>query len=366
MRERDITLDCIRIFAVFSVISIHFFWNSGYYDQIFHGKRILLMTIMRSFFMICVPLFIILTGYLMGDKILSLKYYLRIQKTIGTYFLASIACVLYKVIWQGTQYTLKSFFLGVLDFTAADYAWYIEMYIGLYLLIPFLNLIYKGLNNQKQKQVLIVTLLILTVGPATMNIFNFNDAEWWLHPVSSMVYQKIFPAWWSGIYPLLYYYIGCYIKEYNLKMNIKKSIIWTTVCTILLGILCFYRSYGSTFVWGSWADYNSLFVVIMSCLAFNIIHKCTWLNRCPFLLKKGIKKLSGLVLGIYLVSYIFDTIFYTVLQEKVTEISCRWKYYFVIVPVIFLCSMCLSIILDIIYKEGEKLFRGIGKLSLNK
>ena len=32
------------------------------------GKRMLVMTVMRSAFMICVPLFIMLTGYLMSRR----------------------------------------------------------------------------------------------------------------------------------------------------------------------------------------------------------------------------------------------------------------------------------------------------------
>ena len=34
---------------------------------------------------------------------------------------------------------IKSFFVALFEFKAAPYAWYLAMYLGLYLMIPFLN-----------------------------------------------------------------------------------------------------------------------------------------------------------------------------------------------------------------------------------
>ena len=38
-----------------------------------------------------------------------------------------------------------------LNYEVIPYGWYIEMYICLFLLIPFLNLIYKCLDTQRKK-----------------------------------------------------------------------------------------------------------------------------------------------------------------------------------------------------------------------
>ena len=74
LEKRNINLDVIRCIAVFSVISVHFFNNTEFYQQIVSGKRMYCMVIMRTFFMICVPLFLILTGFLMSKKELNRKY----------------------------------------------------------------------------------------------------------------------------------------------------------------------------------------------------------------------------------------------------------------------------------------------------
>lgn len=48
-KKRDVSLDGVRIFAVFSVISVHFFRNNGFYQNPITGARMFLMTMMRSF-----------------------------------------------------------------------------------------------------------------------------------------------------------------------------------------------------------------------------------------------------------------------------------------------------------------------------
>ena len=79
-RTRNTTLDLIRIFACFCVVSVHFFLNNGFYNHPVIGKRMFLMVCVRSFFMICVPLFVILSGYLEKDKILCKSYFTKLKK----------------------------------------------------------------------------------------------------------------------------------------------------------------------------------------------------------------------------------------------------------------------------------------------
>ena len=66
--KRNVNLDLTRCAAVFSVVAVHFFLNSGFYGTPIVGGKMLLSTILRTVFMVCVPLFLLLTGYLMSGK----------------------------------------------------------------------------------------------------------------------------------------------------------------------------------------------------------------------------------------------------------------------------------------------------------
>ena len=167
--------------------------------------------------MICVPLFIILTGYLMSNKKWSGRYYLGIVKTLGIYLLASIVCIVYKITVLHQDITFSNALFSILDFTGANYSWYIEMYIGLFLLIPFINAMFRGLETRKARLALVLTLLSLSALPSIINIFNFDVVGWWAQPSLSVVYRSIVPDWWIMIYPLTYYCIGAYMNEYPIK-----------------------------------------------------------------------------------------------------------------------------------------------------
>ena len=147
LNTRNSAMDIIRIVAVFTVISIHFFLHNGFYSQTVKGTEMYIMVLMRTFFSVCVPLFIILTGYLMSSKTLSKKYYSGIVNTLIVFVLATIVCMVFISIKYGDQFTFKDFILNTLNFKGANYSWYIEMYFGLFLIIPFLNLAYNNLKD---------------------------------------------------------------------------------------------------------------------------------------------------------------------------------------------------------------------------
>lgn len=61
-------------------------------------------------------------------------------------------------------------------------------------------------------------------------------------------------------------------------------------------------------------------------------------------------KVSDLALGIYLISFIFDSIVYPVLCEKVILMPDRLPYYFVTVPIVFVLSAAASFIMNLVAK----------------
>lgn len=165
----------------------------------------LILNIIRCLFMTCVPLFIILTGYLSINKELNKNYFKKIFRIILTYVLCSIACLIaLHFIENRPVLSLKEYIFSILSFNAAPYSWYVNMYIGLFLIIPFLNILWKNLKTKKYRQYLIVVLVLLFVIPTITNIYNFNDTNWWIHPSISKSYQQIIPNYWLGR-GILYY-----------------------------------------------------------------------------------------------------------------------------------------------------------------
>lgn len=287
----------------------------------------------RTLFMICVPLFMITTGYLMKNKTLSRKYYLGINRVLIIYLLDAILYLGYNNIYNGESFSIKHIIKSILSFEIG-YSWYIEMYIGLFLLIPFINLIYNNLKSKKEKQILILTMLILT---SFQGIFNIK--------------YSIIPDWWINIYPLTYYFIGCHLREYKINIKAYKNILLFLVCLIISSLINIYTSKGSSFVWGTHNDWGSILNILTSSLVFIFIINLN-LQKINIKVKKIIIKISELSLGMYLTSAVVDNFLYFNHFKNTNFLN--YQGYFKIVPLAFIISISLSMIINFIYKIIDK------------
>ncbi len=333
IKNRNINIDLVKCFAVFTVISVHFFRNNGFYETVILGKKMYILTLFRTLFMVCVPLFMIVTGYLMRKKELNKKYYLGIIRTLIIYVLSVILILLYEKFYLGNPFSIKYLIKSILNFEVG-YSWYIEMYIGLFLIIPFINLIYNNLKTKQAKKILILTMLFLTSLPALLNIKYI-----------------LIPNWWTGIYPLTYYFIGCYLNEYKININKLLNIILFLIVLLISAILNIYMSKGHLFVRSIYNDWGSIFNVMTSVLMFIFIINLK-LDKLNIKIKKIIVKLSELSLGVYLSSAVVDDFLYIHYFKNLNQMS--FKGYIIIIPLVFILSISISMIINFLYKLIDK------------
>lgn len=365
LQKRDSALDIIRIVAVFSVCSVHFFLNNGFYSEtVTEGPMMFFTILVRVLTTVCVPLFMILTGYLMSKKELSKGYYKGIRKTLIVYVLATIACMVVKTFTiggiEGTEFTLKDFILGTLNYSGATYSWYIEMYIGLFLIAPFLNVAYNGLKTQKKKQLLVFTIFALAVLPSLLNNFNFNTLEWWLEPRYTDETTKILPSFWSGLYPIAYYFAGAYFREYGMKIKTVTLLLTFGLAWFLFTALNYTMFIGRNFRYGPFLNWNCFQAYVLSCMLFVLLTRIK-ANKAPEAVRWILWKIADLALGAYLLSFIFDQYAYREWFKSVFDLPMdeRIKMFFIIVIPIFICSLIASFIIntiaDIIITLYEKI-----------
>lgn len=308
---RQSGLDIIKALAVFFVLAVHFFYNTHFYRTPLAGTDMGLQTFMRMTFLMCVPLFLILTGYLQANKEPRKGHFKKLIPIILIYLLYAMAAAVVREFYLGEHKSLVEWAKEIVTFRADGYAWYINMYIGLFLLSPYLNLIYKGLNTQKDKCILIGVLLLLTALPELTN----GKAGGYVH----------FPDWWKTIYPITYYFIGNFIREYQFKVKkYKVFFVWLITC-LLTVCLELHAAQGNVFR-GISGYYGSLLVVIMSVSFFLLLYQCHIKNT---FFSKGVAIISVLSLDIYLASYITDRIIYKELMEHTFQSQQQILHYFV-------------------------------------
>lgn len=358
MTKRNETLDIIRILSLFCVNGIHFFYNSKFYSVPVQGGNMMIMCIFRSLFIICVPMFLMLSGYLMNKKTPTKKYFWGITKTIGMYFVCSVVFSLFSIFVLNRETSLKIFITDLFSFNGTKYAWYIEMYLGLYLIIPFLNMIFNNLKDKKQALSLLAALFAVCILPSFLNIFRFESAEWWLYPAESNDYFQIVPQWWDRLYPVFFYFLGAYLSKYKPSIPVTANISFLIGAVVFDGAFSFYRSFEHKYVWGDWNSNTSPTTALTAFLAFTLLLNIKFKKENStrsFILQT----MSDSCIFAYLLSGMYDIYFYDIFTQKVTEAQDRFKYAPLMILLLFFTSMSGGITVNFLYSALKK---GINKL----
>ena len=352
-RSRNPGLDVIRCVALVCVVAVHFFLHTGFYDLTVSGLPMLAMVMMRNSFMVCVPLFLMLTGWLVRSRDTSGRYYIKLVRVLFVYVAASFFCAGYKIFFQDEGLNLTGIVERIFSFRAAPYSWYIEMYIGLFLLTPFLNVLYDGLETQKRKRALILTFLLLTAGPSVFNAYPLSESRWWLMPRQYSGYMLLVPDWWTQLYPVTYFFLGRYLREYPLRWKPGRQFLLTVLVFVLGGAYNCYRSWGGTFVKGPWQDYGSLLIIAQTVTLFSFLASLRY-EKLPDRMAGVLSRISELSLGAYLCSWVFDQMVYIRLNAAGLSMTEKWFCSPVTVAAVLAGSLFVSWLTDVVWSVTAK------------
>jgi len=239
MKQRLNGPDIIRVLAILFVMATHAIAYLTPMGTAIHSLKWTVYVVIRFTSLSCVPLFIMLTGYLNRKKTLTAAYFRGIIPVLISYAVISVFCILYAVYKGNTSYDVFSSIRSILSFSANGYAWYVEMYIGLFLLIPFLNLLFDRLQTFRARLLLCTILVLLTMLPTTLESFRVNGAA-----------LNILPDYWKSAYPITYYYIGAMIAEYRPRVKKIYAVLLTALAIAVPSALCwFFSSVENGYAW---------------------------------------------------------------------------------------------------------------------
>lgn len=334
MKERKLNIDLLKCIAIVFVVGVHFFLHTNYYGQSFTFKSIFLSSFIWMILMTCVPLFIMTTGYLMKDKTYSEDYFIKLLPVIGIYALTAAVYTFFDMRVVNEEY-LGKLFENIFSFS--HYAWYVNLYIGLYLLIPFLNAGFNSLTSRKNQVVVIGILVLFTIVPPTLSLLNNNEQNF-------MILPHIIPDYWKGLWPITYYLLGAFLASSKKKSSFKELVFVIFILDILsvFGLAAI-----SETTFG--IEYTVLPVFLLSSLIFySVIHlkvsiKNEWLKRVVLFISKN-------TLPIYLLSVIGDYYWYPKMVEKWGDFTNLFPRFPLIVIFLLIQAILMTFILNTLLK----------------
>ena len=336
-KERNINIDIVRCVAFLLVVSVHFFLWNGFYQMKMDNSEAFIMCIIRTISMSCVPLFLMISGYLLSKKDffpIDRKYLCKLVELLIIYLLCTAILIFFRKIILHEVMNFTDIIKNIVSFS--QYSWYVAMYAGLYVLMPYLNLCWNNIDGREKKW-LVIILCFLSSATSLINIKH-----------------TILPEIWTGIYPVMYYYLGACISEEqgNIKIRGKAIFVLWMICAVLIGFINYIISGNDIFAMGAWNDWGALENIILSILLFMFIIKLD-MTGIKLEIRKFIEGTATLVYVAFMISYISDIIAWKIFRD-IIPVS---KKIFIYVPAVmlsFILSLVLSLVFNNIFKTIKK------------
>ena len=321
MAKRESGLDLLRCLALLFVITFHSFLNNGYYYEPQIG---ILMWIAGSFRWLsvgCIGLFLMLSGYLKSRRTGLWSCYRGLIPVMAGYFIAAVISIQIRHFVFGDVQSLSAWCTRLFNFSAVYYGWYVQMYIGLVLLMPYLNRLLESLRDKRALLGLGVLLLGMTALPGAVP---------WL-PI---------PDYWRNIYPITYYVWGAIIYRLQPKPKPWVSIAAAVAMAAVLGAGTVISTDGQLSNALTW-EFPDLWIAFIAICLFTALYRAKVPSTLASVLTVGAKGCYG---G-YLLSYLFDAWCYRLLPQWKRP-DRYWSLFLCVTVPIYFASLLFGIMID--------------------
>lgn len=282
IKERDTSLDIIKFVSILMVVVLHVSSNgfTSSESRLWNGTNFF-----ESFTRTCVPLFFMVTGALLGNRICTLTSSLsKIKRVIIPLLFWSVAYLVFFHFINKQEISLTS----IISKPSAGHLWYLYTLIGVYLTMPILCSL---LINTKQNIKYLILMLWFT---SCVLIPSLKDYGFIISPY--LDFSTI------GLYQG-YFFCGSVlvgIRSTRITRTIAMVIFLFMSLTILLLTRHLFEKDGLHDV----RNYlnSSVFVCLASISAFLALHGISVKNT---LIRRFIDAQSKCVFGIYLIHLFF-------------------------------------------------------------
>lgn len=253
---RNSSLELLRIISMLGIVLIHYFRHGmNPNDDIITTNRIIyeLFSFIGRFGVIC---FVMITGYFMVNSKIKIR---SLVKLVLEVIFFSMAITIISMAIGIEPFSIKTLIKSCFPIMFRQY-WFISVYVALYILIPFINILVHSLN--KRQHLILISILI-----CIFSIIPMVTGQRW--ETTTDFYQNI------GLF-ITIYFIAAYVKLYPNKYfnNIKLNIIITVVMQIVVwSLIIIIMQFGNKIGIKDtqyFNDFNSPIVLIQSISIFLI------------------------------------------------------------------------------------------------
>lgn len=268
-------VDIIRTIAIIFLITL-MGYNIINFDSLkLNSNTSLILLFARTIFISGVPLLFISYGHEMSHKKFTFKFYNTLLKLAGYFLILNIVYIIGVFCMNPSKFDLFHSIKSMLSYTNIPMIWICEILVSLFLIVPLLNNCWNNSNSKKEKFNFLMIFFAICILPTITN-----------------AYIQILPEYFVVMYPLLFYFIGAWIRDYELMDKIKNHSILIIVITIIIAYIENINfQYGSVFlekVYNGYGSWSSLFISLAILGIISRVNLNKSLNKvCELISKNG-------------------------------------------------------------------------------
>ncbi len=326
--KRNIGLDILRILSMFMILILHLLGKSGMLLKENNNQAYyLIYNLMEALSIVAVNCYVLISGYFLIKSEFKWKKVCTLWKETLFYSI---------FVFIATTIATKEFSLVLLikscfPILTREY-WFINTYLLMYILSPFINKLIYALKKDELKKLIIILIIAFSI--------------WSILPR-----QYIFDAtagygimWFVCLY-IISAYVRLYLEEMQLKVSTYALIyIFTALCiTILMVILDKVAlATGKDTLKGKFLEYNN-FLVLIESLSLFMAFRNLKIEKKSFI--KTIEFVSPLTLAVYLIheQYGLSNILYYNILNMTKCYNNNYSIFIIIGYAILIFTICIFI-----------------------
>lgn len=259
-QERESSIELLRILAAMGVVYSHFLNGGGIFtNELISHTNYMVMTLIRSVTISSVDVFVIITGYFLCSTQ---------NRSLG-----KPLNLLFQVSLYSAILTFGLFLTGQADFSTKELIasavpsnWFITLYVILYILSPYLNVVYSNLTSTRKWVVfLFILITMFSIWPMALGLASHYGFQ--LHGLSTYGHGGNH-AGYTLINFITLFSIGAFCRKNDLMSKLNNKVL-------LLSILCFVLLlWGFRFIpintepWHMAGWYDNILVILLSTFLF--------------------------------------------------------------------------------------------------
>lgn len=262
MTTRKSNFELLRIVLMLFVVAEHLLPQIGDIQNIGDGYEYYLGNLFRSFFIVAVNGFVLLSGYF-GIK-LNFKKILKMESMVLFYNLSGL---LLAIGWGMHTLDIKSDVLYLIP-TIARKNWFVTIYFVLCLFSPIFNWVISKLNKMQLRIVIVLMIIVFYLAPTLEYTINAQTIT--------------MDSGYGIVNFTCLYFIGGYARLYISKQNRLYGYTYIISCLLLFGANHI-MSMMFGFYFNSYISYDSIFCLAGAISLFlffrSISLQSTFINR---------------------------------------------------------------------------------------